>query len=477
MLCLAAAALPSIPDDQSACTTGLQLPRIIVRPMGSGLRWAWMATHRRRTLPALAPNGNGGPAAHVRSFALLALTAFAVGTACNPPEPEHRPRPLVTRRDSIADSLARVMGPTWRAERYPHADLHGPFPRPRLADTADTNDPLAYYRLGDSLRDRRPGIADRAFYWATRLDPTFADAYFARWRLLRRDYTQREMPDGSIRDIYRVKPSIAAATDSLLSIAIAYSPFLDGAFDIPMSIVNMSERTASRDPTLAGMRAFGLRDYRTAVTQWSKAMSEDPKQAMLHIPRAHAWVRLQEPDSAIADLTQLAQRLETVAHDSLMKAYYSKEFLYYAIGMLHGGRGRYPEARAAFEQALAENLGFYMAHARLSGTLVALNDTATALSELETAILIRPDDPLVLMYDGNLLVHSGRVAEGEKRILAAVRADSDFALPHIFLGVAAEARHDTAAARAQYAEYLARAPRNAPERAWARSHLASLTTP
>jgi tetratricopeptide (TPR) repeat protein len=413
----------------------------------------------------------------VRSLALLALIALLFGSGCNPPEPEHRPRPLVTRRDSLADSVARTRGSTWRAEQYPYADLHGPFPRPRLADTADTNDPLAYYHLGDSLRYRQPGTADRAFYWAARLDPTFAEAYFARWRLLRRDYTQREMPDGSIRDIFRVKPAMVAATDSLLAIAIAYSPFLDGAFDIPSSIVNMSERMASRDPALAGMRSFGLRDYRAAVAQWSKAIREDPKQSMLHIPRAHAWVRLQELDSAIADLTQLAQRLESVAHDSLMKVYLSKEFLYYAIGMLHGSRGRYPEARAAFEQALAENLGFYMAHVRLSGTLVALHDTATALSELETAILIRPDDPLVLIYDGNLLVSTGRVADGEKRIRAALQADSNFALPHIFLGMAAEARHDTTAALAQYTDYLARAPRGAAERAWARSQLRTLTVP
>ena len=413
----------------------------------------------------------------MRLIALMAACAVLIGAGCNPPEPEHRPRPLVTRRDSIADSVARARGPTWRSEQYPYADLNGPFPRPRLADTADTNDPLAYYHLGDSLRYRRPGIADRAFYWAMRLDPTFAEAYFARWHLLRRDISQREMPDGSIRDIFRVRPSIVAATDSLLSIAIAYSPFLDGAFDVPGSIVNMSERMASRDTTLAGMRAFGLRDYRGAVTQWSKAMKEDPKQAMLHIPRAHAWVRLDELDSAISDLTQLAERLETVAHDSLMKAYLSKEFLYYAIGMLQGTNGRYDKARAAFEQALAENMGFYMAHVRLSGTLVALSDTATALSELETAILIRPDDPLVLIYDGNLLVSTGRIAEGEKRIRQALRADSDYALPHAFLGIAAAARHDTAAARVEYTEYLARAPRKAPERAWAKSQLAALAVP
>ena len=413
----------------------------------------------------------------MRSIALMAVFAALIGTGCNPPEPEHRPRPLVSRRDSIADSVAHAMGPAWRAEHYPSADVHGPFLRPRLADTADTNDPLAYYRLGDSLRYQRPGVADRAFYWASRLDPTFADAYFARWRLLRRDNSQREMPDGSIRDIFRVKPAMAAATDSLLSIAIAYSPFLDGAFDVPLSIVNMSEHMASRDPALAGMRAFGLRDYRTAVAQWSKAISEDPNKTMLHIARAHAWMRLQEPDSAIVDLTQLAQRLESVEHDSLMKTYLSKEFLYYAIGMLHGSRGRYPEARAAFERALAENMGFYMAHARLSGTLVALADTTTALSELETAILIRPDDPLVLIYDGNLLVSIGRVSEGEKRIRAALKADSDYALPHIFLGMAAEARHDTTGARVHYAEYLARAPRGAAERVWAKSRLATLINP
>jgi tetratricopeptide (TPR) repeat protein len=409
----------------------------------------------------------------VRPVGLLVLLVVVISFGCNLPAPDPAPRPLVTRHDSTADSIARVNGPLWRSQEYPYADLHGPFPRPRLADSADTNDAAAYYRLGDSLRYRKPGIADRAFYWAIRLDPTFADAYFARWRLLRRDYSLREMPDGSIRNVFRVKPAMTMVTDSLLSTAIGYSPFLEGTLDVPRWIVNLSERNASRDPTVAGMRAFGLGDYRKAITEWSKPLAKD-QQAMLHIPRAHAWVRLNEADSAISDLTQLAQRLESVARDSAAAPYFSKEFLYYAMGMLHAGKGRYAEARAAFEQALAENLGFYMAHLRLSGTLMVLNDTTTALSELETAILIRPDDPLVLVYDGNVLVNAGRVAEGEKRLRAALSVDSDYALPHIFLGVAAEARHDTATARAEYAIYLARAARSASERAYATSRLGTL---
>ena len=79
---------------------------------------------------------------------------------------------------------------------------------------------------------------------------------------------------------------------------------------------------------------------------------------------------------------------------------------------------------------------------------MALQDTATALSELETAILIRPDDPLVLIYDGNLLVSTGRIADGEKRIREALRADSDYALPQSFSASRRKpARHDHGARR------------------------------
>lgn len=404
------------------------------------------------------------------------LLVLGAVLACAPPERDAgSPRPLVSRRDSTLDSTARARGAAWRALNYPAANLHGPFARPLLADTAaDPNDPLTYYRLGDSVRRTLPGLADRAYYWAARLDPTFADAYFARWTLLRREFLRREMPDGSIRQIFLVQPNAVAMTDSLLAHALAYSPFLEGTLDVPYGVRNMSEWRASRDPLMAGMRAYGRREFRKAATEWAKALRDQPTLSILHITRAYAWVRLNEPDSAIDDLAQFARRMETLALDSTVAPYSSKEFVYYAIGMLHASRQRYPEARAAFEQSLLENLGFYMAHLRLSGTLMMLQDTTGALNELETAILIRPDDPLVLEYEGSVLVGAGRVVEGERRLRAALSADSDYALPHVFLGLAAEARNDTTKAKTEYSEYLARAPRTAAERAWARSRLWNL---
>jgi predicted Zn-dependent protease len=124
-----------------------------------------------------------------------------------------------------------------------------------------------------------------------------------------------------------------------------------------------------------------------------------------------------------------------------------------------------------------ENLGFYMAHVRLSAAAMLMHDTTTALNELETATLIRNDDPVALVYYGSVLLGLGRLDDAERQLQASLRADSDYALPHAFLGVLAETRNDSVAARESYREYLRRASRTAPERWWAVERLARLTTP
>jgi hypothetical protein len=62
--------------------------------------------------------------------------------------------------------------------------------------------------------------------------------------------------------------------------------------------------------------------------------------------------------------------------------------------------------RDAYQSPLVENLGFYMAHVRLSAVALFLHDTTTALNELETATLIRSDDPVLLTFRGSILGES-----------------------------------------------------------------------
>ena len=354
-------------------------------------------------------------------------------------------------------------------------DIHGPYTRPALPAGADPNDAVAYYNLGDSVRQRQQGLADRAFYWAIRLDPMMAEAYYRRWQVLYEGVTYRLYPDSSVRRIRHPAHNdpAAAPVDSLRLLALMYNPFLDAAIDIPPQIEDLRERDADRDPRVAGLWAYSRGDYKKTVKKLGEAIRKHPENAMFHVPRAYAWAHLQQNDSAVADLKALIDRIEHI-EDSTIVPYTSKDMLYYAIGVLRGGEGRYAEARSAYESVLAENLGFYMAHFRLAAAAQLLHDTTTALTELETATIIRADDPMVLTLHGAYLEKAGRLPEAERQLRAAIHTDTDYALPYAALGHVAEQRHDTAAALNNYREYLARSSRTAGERSWVSDRIAHL---
>ncbi len=258
--------------------------------------------------------------------------------------------PLTRRLDSIEEARARDSSLAWRVDHFVTPALHGPFPRPKLPAGADSNDAAAYNRLGDSVGFRQQGLADRAFYWATRLDPTMADAYYARWDLRSHGSGLFLYPDDTVRR--GPKPSPNDAVDSLRVISFMLDPFLDAAIDIPVQIRNLKEWQADRDPATSGLWAYAMGNYTKAVKKFAEGIRKKPQYVGLHFPRAFAWVHLQESDSAVADLTALINRIERI-EDSTVTPYLSKEFLYYAIGMLRGGQKRFPEARAAYDGSAA----------------------------------------------------------------------------------------------------------------------------
>ena len=401
--------------------------------------------------------------------------AVLIGGACGPlPQPETPSHPFRSRVDSLFEAQALDSSPAWRAIHYYTPNLHGPLPRPTLPAGADSNDAAAYYKLGDSIEFRQQGVADRAFYWAIRLDPTMANAYYERWDLRTHGSHHFLYPDDTVRRSPRPTPNEKAALDSLRFIAFMYDPFLDEALDIPPQIRNFKEWQADRDARTSGLWAYAMGNYAKAVKKWGEAIRKKPENAAFHVPRAYAWVHLQEPDSAVADFAALIARIEKI-QDSTIAPYLSKDFLYYAIGMLRGGQKRYPEARAAYEDAVSENLGFYMAHVRLAAIDLLMHDTTSALNELETASLMRTDDPVLLAFQGEILMEKRQLDEADAHLHAALQADADYALPYAFLGEVAEQRHDTTKALNAYREFLARASRKATERPWVTDRVARLT--
>jgi Tfp pilus assembly protein PilF len=374
------------------------------------------------------------------------------------------------RMDSTLTSLAREHDRAWREAHYPTTDPHGPFLRPALTDTADDpNDPIAYYRLGARVMDSHQGLADRAFYWAIRLDPYFPQAYQARWTLLRQRLNWRLSPDSTIR--WRDEAATRAA-DSLLYRAIAYDPFVNDPIDARRFAAFYGRlQRQPRDPLINGARAYAEGNYRKALDHWGQAIRRDRRLPFLHVARAHAWVRLRQLDSAITELSTLVSRLETIERDSLIAPYASKGHFDYAIGFLYARQDRFVEARAAYQRALEENLGSYIVHVRLAGIALSDQDTTAALNALETALLIEPEDLFVRTYYGALLAEAGHYADARRELETVVRADSDYALPYLYLGRVRDRTGDSSTARGWYARYLAHAARTAPDREWAEGRM------
>jgi hypothetical protein len=115
------------------------------------------------TPPAAAPS----PVASTEPLPAM----FDIGAVPDRPHLEwpNRTRTVV-RRDTVTGQYVAVT-------------VHDSAPGDSVAP--DTNDSRLYYKAGLYAHGINPSLASAAFYWASRLDPGWADPYFARWYTLR----------------------------------------------------------------------------------------------------------------------------------------------------------------------------------------------------------------------------------------------------------------------------------------------------
>src|SRR5262245_61663556 len=106
--------------------------------------------------------------------------------------------------------------------------------RPKLDAQADTNDPAAYLQFGKVHLRKEPQKAADALYWASRLDPTSADAYYARRiALLLTDLPRlsRYLDD----DRRTIESKEIKQIDSLYLRALTINPFVSQTLDRELS--------------------------------------------------------------------------------------------------------------------------------------------------------------------------------------------------------------------------------------------------
>jgi tetratricopeptide (TPR) repeat protein len=352
----------------------------------------------------------------------------------------------------------------------------------------DTNDARLYYAAGIAAARLHvdPTDASAAFYWASRIDPSWAEPYFARWYVLRVAAEQRvRVRPGAPRPA-PLPHAVLLSIDSLILVAYARNPFLDDGLvmhDLSRNAINRiaTARNAHRAvverendyrmregeaPLLetwtttpaprAWYIAYGARQFDSASSQLAPLIKKNPDNIGLYVYRAKALFFMRQYDSAANVLRVAVDRITHMDSVKTLPIYISKEQLVYSIGMAYQFAREDSAARETYQQTVTENLGSYMGHLHLANSALAVRDTATAITEGRMAAEIRPDDPVVQLFLGYTLLQARQDADAATQLGLAVRADSSYALPYMYLGEAYMMQHDTANAIAALRGYIAR---------------------
>lgn len=353
--------------------------------------------------------------------------------------------------------------------------------RPRLDASADTNDSHVYYDYGLQKLERDPEEAADAFYWAARIDPTSADAFYARrCALLLSDkyrfqkYFEEDRRTLQSNEIKRI--------DSLYFYSLTINPFLYRKLDVRLFaeyIQIWSEEYARRNNLNAGevryavereisqessvsmraWQAYGEGRFREALDLYAEAIKRARHKAELRADRGRLFFQLGQADSALAELTLAIDELRKTDKKDLVYVYESKALIEHSIGLVQQRLGHAAAAKEAFSQALQEDLSYFPAHLQLAFIGMNDKDTTTTLSELDLAVQIRPDDPLLHYTYGFALATYGKFEDAQVQLRKAIEVDPSFAAPYYLLGEVLDALGKPSEGLTQYQTFLARASR------------------
>jgi tetratricopeptide (TPR) repeat protein len=355
-------------------------------------------------------------------------------------------------------------------------------PRPPLAANQDTNDANTYYLSGVSQLQSHPQRASDAFFWATRLNPALAEAWYGRWAALLltqdeevlTDYWEQSSRTKTGAEIHKI--------DSLKTKALLRQPLLYLQLDalvikewVRRAGVGEEALYGSDELWIRGWVAYSEGRFRDAERLYTQALQKRPKWYFLHLERGRAFLLHLQFDSALREMRMYADADSTNrgGGDDPVWSAESREMTRYTIGRVDEAKGDLPAARDIYTEILTANLGFYPAHTALARVDMAQGDSVAALKEYELATLVA-DAPTC--YDfGVLLLRSNRRADAVTQFRRAIAADSDYAPPYITLAYLEETGGSVSAAAELYRQFVARAPRTlAPQITAARARLAAL---
>jgi tetratricopeptide (TPR) repeat protein len=367
--------------------------------------------------------------------------------------------------------------------------------RPKMPAGADTNSARVFYDFAMSNLRKDPEKAADALYWSTRLEPTWADAYYAR-RIALLLSNRRRLRSYWSGDRRTIESKEIRQIDSLFYRALTLNPFVSQTLDrqlfeaIADDISEEYERAGAgntaeirfyidremqKAPTaMKAWLAYGDGRFEEAATLYAAAIKEDKRNEPLRLERARVLYQMNRLDSALAELKLATEDLRKRDKKDLVFVYQSKALAEHSMAIVNERLGNGDAARDAFGRALQEDLSYAPAHMQLAYMALETKDTTTALTEMELAAQLSPNDAAIHFIYGFALIASNKFAPAEAEFRKAVAANTDYAGPHFFLGRILEMAGKKPEALAEFRAYMAHAAKTDPRHAEAEEYIAML---
>ena len=377
--------------------------------------------------------------------------------------------------------------------------------RPRLDPGTDTNDARSYYQYGVRMISDKPEESSHAFYWAGRLDPSSGEVLYAIRTAALMEMSADKLVDYFDFSAKKRKPEFLAL-DSLLYRAYTINPFLYRTLDQPLTRRIIEAEVRNENPSIDGAelnlvvlrylqearqtawQSYALGHFPEALDAYAKQLKSLEKTknkrnkreheddaSEIHAERSRIFYLVGNMDSALTEMNAAVSGLSERDSKETVVLYESKAMYDQSLGMIHE-RAKHPDrAREAYAHALEEDLAYYAAHSKMAALQLEQGDTAGALTEMELAVQLQPNDPVLLYGYATVLIRARRDGEAATQLGKSIAADPYYAQPHILLARMADVEEYTDEAMKEYRAYLALAPKSDPQLALAKTRLAALT--
>jgi tetratricopeptide (TPR) repeat protein len=358
---------------------------------------------------------------------------------------------------------------------------------PSLEDAAhrDSTDAVAHYNLALGYWSKeRWAQADTALRAALALDSRFAAAYLALAYLPRASgkfWTEKiiVLGGGWRLHLYSAADSVMERYYRLYRRAVMIDPLVDVRI-----VVATEYRGGHIDDFDRALYAYNDSKWDEAWRRFTEIIADSGnyrgergtlyEQALWY--HALAAARLAKHDDAIRDLGNLVERSQRKeASDTMYRWPLRTNEYRYVLAYVKQRAGDPNGALTSYREALANNIGLYMAHVRMGEIYEGASMWDNAVLARRNAINANPDDASLLLDLGKTLANAGRFDQALEPLQQAADASPRDARPYLFLGLALERLGKRDEARAALTRFTSLAPsRYDRQIAIAQQHLAAL---